>query len=74
MVKEESLLLRSLVLVLALIAIISFDLALGSYLSLPLIALFFMGSLWSYVCRHLEGTMIVRIALLGFVGIVFIDQ
>jgi hypothetical protein len=69
MVKEESLLLRSLVFLLASIAITSFDLALGSSLSLPLMPLFIMGSLWSYICRHSEKKLIVHLALLGFVCI-----
>jgi hypothetical protein len=55
------------VLALAVIAIISFDLALSSNLSLPLMPLLVLGSLWSYLCRHVERN--VNIAVLGFVGV-----
>jgi hypothetical protein len=65
MVKEESLLLRSLVLVLASIALISLDLAVGSSFSPVIMPLCVMGSLWSYVFRHLHKNMIAHIALIG---------
>jgi hypothetical protein len=67
-VKEESLLLRLLVLVLAAIAIISFDLGIDSKFSYGLIPICAMGSLWSYVCRHFIGKyFLIHFALLGCV-------
>jgi hypothetical protein len=69
MVKEESLLLRSLVLMLASIAIISFDLGIGSSFSYGIIPLCAIGSLWSYICRHLDKNLLIHLALLGFVSI-----
>jgi hypothetical protein len=68
MVKEESLLLRSLVFVLASIAIISFDLGIDSRFSIGLIPICIMGSLWSYFCRHfLDKYWLTNLALLGVV-------